>query len=899
MFKRPVVLRFGISLGVGLGLWVLTSGAAWADVVVKTNGETITGRVIKADNLDVQIEAGGIVLRLPRGDVKDIRYDKDETRLTEKTVAIRTLADQGQVFGPGNALEQLKNLAGVPGVAENDFVVNAARRTADAALARLQSAMTQGGDFSSLLQNVEVLKDPALQAFWKAAYPGEDYNRVFLLNLFRTEGGTHMLGGRAAIEGDQRDLDAARRQISKAAELLGPQPFLGGAYVNLTDYRWALYWQLRTLKEQFEALSKTEQKPVLDVSQEAIAAIFRNARITDPGLGRPAEPIDSQLFENLNYFETWFRDNRLVYYTALQTPEPTPPPLNVIWTPIPSPTPEVTPVPTESAGVVKDVFGGFKTGGLSKAWATLKSYLGGFGPYVNPILYGLGALILWIFLPRMILRYRERRGDIEAARYRGWPKISGFIALFAYLFTQVKNRPKRTKHKCPFCNYSLDDIESYGDMNFVACPNCHQTITPVYDLEDYIEYLVEAVKRELEMSKMGAVNLKAVIEKDAMTKLVRALLTLSVRRRASDLHVEPETEGVKIRARIDGMLQELTTMPKVMASPLVSALKVMGNLDIAERRVPQDGRFQVWVDKADIDIRIASSPSAHGEKCTLRILDSRAITVDPGRLGMDPDARVLFEKTIRKPHGMMLVTGPTGSGKSTTLYVALQQINTGEKNIISIEDPIEFKVKGVNQMQVNNAANFTFATGLRSVLRQDPDVIMIGEIRDRETADIGIEAAMTGHLVLSTLHTIDAASAIGRLVDLDVEPRRFADALQLIIAQRLLRLNCADCGKPYKPKPSDWEAVGVTPEQLAESEWKTVKAVGCDICRFTGFFGRMGLFELLVPDDEIRDLIESKANTGKIRHAAQNKGMRTLREQGLDRVKEGLTTLEEIIRVTA
>jgi len=892
--KRPYLL--GSLIGIGL-LVVSAPGPARADTVVKTNGESITGRILKADKYEVQIEAGGIVLRLPRDEVADMHYDQDEAKVTEEAVTIRTLTEQGRVFAKGEALDRLKGMAALPDITTNDFVVGIARRVGDAAFRRLQYVLDQR-DPAPLVEDVVKLKDPALDPFWRAAYPGEEYPRKFLAGLNQYLGAAALLKGRAELEGPQQDLDAARRDFAQAAELLGKQPFLNDGYVSLADYRWALFWQLRTVKEQLEKLPVDQRASVLPLSQAAIEELFSSARQEDAGLGQPRVPMSADLFENLQYLEKWFKDNQLAFVTKLE-PTPVPPPtFGAIWTPLPTATP--TPVPTPSAsGVLGDAISDVTKGRILQAWSKIKQNMGILGVYLTPALYGLGALIAWILIPRMILRFRERRGDLEAARFRSWPKISGPLALIGYLVVITKNRPKRAKHKCPFCNYTLDDIESYADMNFVACPNCHQTITPVYDLEDYIEYLVEAVKRELEMSKMGAVNLKAVIEKDAMTKLVRALITLAVRRRASDLHVEPEGEGVKIRARIDGMLQELTTMPKVMASPLVSALKVMGNLDIAERRVPQDGRFQMWVDKADIDIRIASAPSAHGEKCTLRLLDSRSITVDASRLGMEPDGRAIFEKIIRAPHGMLLVTGPTGSGKSTTLYVALQQINTGEKNIISIEDPIEFKIKGVNQMQVNNAANFTFATGLRSVLRQDPDVIMIGEVRDRETADIAIEAAMTGHLVLSTLHTIDSASAIGRLVDLNVEPRRFADALQLIIAQRLLRINCTECGKPYKPKKSEWDAVGLTEEQIGENQWKTLKGLGCDVCRFTGFFGRMGLFEFLIPDEEIRALIENRANTGKIRQAAKNKGMNTLREQGLERAKEGVTTLEEVIRVTA
>jgi type IV pilus assembly protein PilB len=804
----------------------------------------------------------------------------------EKAATVRTLLEQGRIFGEGEALDRLEAIAESPGASEQDPYVRAARQLFERVVPRLKYARDETGDSDFLLNVVGRLEEPKVQELFRAAFPAGQYDQEFRRTLNEYGGAAHLLRGRSAVEG-QGDLKTAQREFAEAADLLGPQDFLNDEVVDLQSYRWARFWQIRTLREELSRVPPDQLRALAPVDAE-IQRLFKEARRGDL-------PLSEELYKALLYEEEWYRTNRLIYFTEI-APAATPPP-TPNWTALPSPTP--TPSPTEEVSGVSNAFKKLKKGALKEAWNSLMGSLGAFSVYIIPALYVIGGLLAWIYIPRGILRMRERRADIHAARFRTWPRLAAPFALIAYIFTAIKERPKRGRHKCPFCNFSLDDIESYAEMNFLACPNCHQTITPVYDLEDYIEYLVEAVKRELEMSKMGAVNLKAVIEKDAMAKLVRAIITLAVRRRASDLHVEPEAEGVKIRARIDGMLQELTTMPKVMASPLVSALKVMGNLDIAERRVPQDGRFQIWVDKADIDIRIASAPSALGEKCSLRLLDSRSINVDPSRLGMDEQTTSIFESTIRKPHGMLLVTGPTGSGKSTTLYVALQQINTGEKNIISVEDPIEFKIKGVNQMQVNPAANFTFATGLRSILRQDPDVIMVGEVRDRETADIAIEAAMTGHLVLSTLHTIDAASAIGRLVDLGVEPRRFADALQLIIAQRLLRLNCSECAKPYRPKKSEWDAVGIDEEALGQDEWKPMKGTGCDVCRFTGFFGRMGLFEMLVPDEEIRDAIERKVNTSKIRHAAKAKGMKSLREQGLDRVKEGLTTLEEVIRVTA
>ena len=379
-----------------------------------------------------------------------------------------------------------------------------------------------------------------------------------------------------------------------------------------------------------------------------------------------------------------------------------------------------------------------------------------------------------------------------------------------------------------------------------------------------------------------------------MQKLVRAILTLAVRRRASDLHLDTEADGALLRARIDGMMYEMLVMAKPVGIAFISALKIMANLDITERRVPQDGKASLWVDKNDLDLRINTSPASLGEKVSIRILNQKQIQVDPTKLGMDGDHLERFQRAIHRPHGLIIVTGPSGSGKSTTLYVALNEINTGEQNIVTIEDPIEYQLKGISQMQVNPAANFTFATGLRSILRQDPDVIMVGEIRDKETAVIAVEAAMTGHLVFTTLHTNDAPTAFGRLADMNVETRRLAESVICLLGQRLVRTICPDCRKPYKPKKADIELL-----HLADTEVTYVHGTGCDSCMNTGYQGRIGIFEFLIPDDAIREVLETRATVSVLRELARKAGYRPMREEGIIRIVQGSTTVEEVIRVTS
>jgi general secretion pathway protein E len=510
----------------------------------------------------------------------------------------------------------------------------------------------------------------------------------------------------------------------------------------------------------------------------------------------------------------------------------------------------------------------------------------------NAYLIGIPAFIIVFWLiPAWFMRYRSRKGDLVAAELREPTKKLGLIGLGFYVFRIAKN--VKPRNRCPFCNKSLDKLDAYTDLNFYACPHCHEPITPIYDLKDYIDHLIHQIEVQLKHSKD---NVIAGVERDLMLKLVRAVITLAVRRRASDVHLESEIDGAKLRIRVDGVMYDFLRLPRSVALAFISALKIMANLDITERRIPQDGKIGMWIDKTDLDLRINTSPAAMGEKVAIRILNQKAITVDPAKLGLDGDNLERFERAIHRPHGMIIVTGPAGSGKSTTLYVALNLLNTGEKNIVTLEDPIEYQVKGVSQMQVNTAANFTFATGLRSILRQDPDIIMVGEIRDSETAETAVEAALTGHLVLTTLHTIDSATAFARMADLGVDTSRMASALICIIAQRLVRVICDNCKKPYKPKAEVLEQLHIID---VPKDFTFVHGAGCDQCMNTGYCGRIGLFEFLMPDDRMREVLEGAPPVSVIRELARKKGLPSLREEGLRRVWAGMTTVEEVLRVTS
>jgi type II secretory ATPase GspE/PulE/Tfp pilus assembly ATPase PilB-like protein len=367
--------------------------------------------------------------------------------------------------------------------------------------------------------------------------------------------------------------------------------------------------------------------------------------------------------------------------------------------------------------------------------------------------------------------------------------------------------------------------------------------------------------------------------------------------RCSDIHIEPLEKRLRVRFRIDGVLVEMQNPPKKLQAAIISRLKIMtGTMSIAEKRLPQDGRIQVKLGKKQIDLRVSTIPTTHGESVVMRILDKSALSLGLPQLGFLSDDQETFEKLITLPDGILLVTGPTGSGKTTTLYACLNYINKPDKKLITVEDPVEYQMAGINQVQVNSEVGMTFPAALRSMLRQAPNVIMIGEIRDAETANIAINASLTGHLVFSTLHTNDAPSAVARLVDIGVQPFLVSSAVRAMMAQRLVRKICANCKQPYELLESEVRSLGIDPTQLNEAS--VSKGKGCERCKYMGYKGRAGLFEIFIVDDEVRHMINSKSTTVELRKRAREMGMRTLREDGIRKVLSGMTTAEEVITAT-
>jgi general secretion pathway protein E len=389
-------------------------------------------------------------------------------------------------------------------------------------------------------------------------------------------------------------------------------------------------------------------------------------------------------------------------------------------------------------------------------------------------------------------------------------------------------------------------------------------------------------------------HLKDLASEAPIIRLVNLVITRAVEGRASDIHIEPFEDELKVRYRIDGVLHETESTPHKLQAAIISRIKIMAKLNIAERRLPQDGRIKLKIGESEVDLRVSTIPTLHGESVVMRILRKEGIVIDLDQLGFPPDTLAAFNKLITVPNGIILVTGPTGSGKTTTLYGALDKINSPDKKIITVEDPIEYQLKGVNQIQMKPQIGLNFANTLRHIVRQDPDIIMIGEVRDLETAEIAIQSALTGHVVFSTLHTNDAPSAITRLLDMGVENFLLSSTVRGILAQRLVRIICPSC-RQVDTSAADKEGlakIGVA------GDFPVYRGAGCEQCSYTGYYGRKGIYELFLIDDEIRRFILKSADANQLRDLGKQRGMRTLMEDGIAKIKAGMTTLSEVLRVT-
>ena len=446
---------------------------------------------------------------------------------------------------------------------------------------------------------------------------------------------------------------------------------------------------------------------------------------------------------------------------------------------------------------------------------------------------------------------------------------------------------------------AVDDIRAISGRDVITKvatrTDVENALGRLQGLDDSVTDLAELAADGVETEDLNAVE--AAAEEAPVIKLVNTLITRAAADRASDIHIEPTDKELRIRYRIDGVLHELMRTPRSISRAVVSRLKIMSDIDIAERRRPQDGRISLRVSGRQIDLRVSTLPTIYGEKVVMRILDNSTATLNLTDLGFLPDTLERFAESYEKPYGTILVTGPTGSGKSTTLYATLNVLNRPEVNIVTVEDPVEYRLTGINQVQVNKKAGLDFAAALRSFLRQDPDVMLVGEIRDLETAQIAIESALTGHMVLSTLHTNDAPSSISRLTEMGLEPFLVGSAVDAILAQRLARRLCTTCKVPYEPTLEALRTAGWDLEGMGSEMPTLYRAEGCSSCSGTGYKGRLALHELMTVTEEIERLTVEHAPTDTIAKMAVSQGMRTLRDDGLAKVGQGLTSIEEIFRV--
>ena len=456
----------------------------------------------------------------------------------------------------------------------------------------------------------------------------------------------------------------------------------------------------------------------------------------------------------------------------------------------------------------------------------------------------------------------------------------------------------------PFDLYTIEDLKVSLGKNIRVVLSSEQDILESIEtfygkgISSAMDRMVDNINDDdvhgLDSMNESTEHIRDMASEAPVIKLVNHIISEAIESRASDIHFEPFADELLLRYRIDGILHEFDPPPKRLSSAITTRIKIMAKMDISERRLPQDGRIKLKILGKDIDMRISTLPTLHGESVVMRILDRGNLLLDLGQMGFPKKVQDELEKLILKPYGKLLVTGPTGSGKTTTLYAALSKINTPNKKIITVEDPVEYQMRGINQIHVKSQIGLNFASGLRSIVRQDPDVIMVGEIRDPETAEISIQAALTGHLVFSTVHTNDAAGAITRLLDMGIENFLISSALLGVLAQRLVRVICPDCKEERSLKTSLREEMGI----LTKEDIKVYHGKGCKACSQTGFRGRCGIYELLVIDDNIRELILKKTTAQIIRDQARKAGMTTLREDGWDKVIKGITTVEEILRVT-
>ncbi len=559
-----------------------------------------------------------------------------------------------------------------------------------------------------------------------------------------------------------------------------------------------------------------------------------------------------------------------------------------VRTPTPGPTPELSRI-EKIQGWFSDTWTNISKGAQDAfaSPAKLMNLATTWGTKIGA--FAIAFLLLWYIPMKVLIKDLPTRRVV----YYNWRKIvsfTGILGLAAYFVDRwYREEPGK---RCPKCNRYINNPELFEDFDFETCPYCEAKIKPPFTLPD----IIQGRSQMIAVAKSMSSGVQDEAQREEMINLLTLIMTQARKIRASDVHIEPEEGRILVRFRVDGVITESLALDGGLNQLLSSCIKIVSNLDIAERRLPQDGHFRRLILKEEINVRTSTIPTRMGEKVVMRLLDQKLASVALDSLGMRAEPLEKYRRAITAPHGLILATGPTGSGKTTLHYASLQFINDGSKNIVTVEDPIEYELEGINQIQHNTKTGLTFATALRSILRQDPDVIMIGEIRDLETAEIAINAALTGHLVFSTLHTIDTSTSISRLIDIGVDVKLISSALLGIVAQRLVRKLCPHCKKQSTATERELEQLGAEAKMLVGHP--VYRPRGCKECMGTGYIGRTGIYEMLIPDGDLRNHIEVGSSTKTIRQASLNSGMKTLRSEGVFKIQTGHTSIEEVVRVT-
>ncbi|MBN2325878.1 MAG: Flp pilus assembly complex ATPase component TadA [Candidatus Omnitrophica bacterium] len=857
-------------------LFLFCSAALFADVIYLKNGQKIEGLIRSQDGDAISIQTAGGVFSYKRSDIDRVEQGSTLSKILAKAQVAEqqnNFFEAVSLYSDALLLAESEEKRAIRTQQENSI-----RKYI--ALIEAHNPLERGLDD---LRDIETIKqkisDPHLLSLLQNAK----------LELNQKTAQVHFDEGRRQVL--RNNYEEAIRHYNVVLENYPDSPLARNLDQRVTE----LYFEWG--ESEFKK-SSTNNETARNAFLKVLEATPGHAKALYY-LGMMA--VDEERFEEAQDFFSQIDQTKLSSIEArrvrvmlsraeralLPTPTPRPRP---VFVPIPTPAPELS--MTQKVGAwFTDAWKSIQDLGKSIAKGSTAEVMPKIWTFLKYLLIALAVIIVYWYIPMTILlRDLPNRKII----YYNWRKIINYAGVFGLIFYFFDRwRREEPRKRCPACNRAIDNYELFENYEFNVCPFCEIQIKPPFTLPEIIQNEALVMGRSRSLSE----NVHDDAQREQMLKFIYLLMVHGKKIRASDIHIEPEEGKLLARFRVDGVLTESIIIEGGLNKLLVSCIKVMCNLNIAEKRLPQDGHFQRVLLGDETNVRVSTIPTRLGEKVVMRLLDKQIAKAPLDRLGMRSEALEQYRASISSSHGLILATGPTGSGKTTLQYASLQFLNDGSKNIVTVEDPIEYELDGINQVQHNTKTGLTFATALRSILRQDPDVIMVGEIRDLETAQIAVNAALTGHLVFSTLHTIDTSTALSRLIDIGVDIKLLSSSIIGIVAQRLVRKLCPHCKKQSSASARELRQLGVEGKILEGQPFYRPR--GCSECSNTGYIGRTGIYEMMIPNRDLRSLIEHNATTTEIRDAArQSAGMKTLREEGLLKVIAGVTSLEEILRVT-